>query len=81
MADILNGGEKPADMLILVWDPYRDLCVEVSIVPPIEIGVGVLGSGEEARRACERETFRYEADFSPNGLNFEPFIMESVGGF
>ncbi|CAM8889842.1 unnamed protein product [Rhodiola kirilowii] len=81
VAGLLEGGEKPADILVPAWDDGKDLCVDVSIVSPF-VGEGAeMESGEAARRAEERKISIYGAGCSANGLIFEPFIMESLGGF
>ncbi|KAL9673743.1 hypothetical protein QQ045_030004 [Rhodiola kirilowii] len=81
VAGLLEGGEKPADILVPAWDDGKDLCVDVSIVSPFVSEGAEMESGEAARRAAERKISRYDAGCSANGLIFEPFIMEFLGGF
>lgn len=66
--DLLDGREKPVDILIHVWDADRDLCVDVSINSLFDGGGAILVSREAARKLEKMKISRYEASCSANGL-------------
>lgn len=78
---IQDSGERPADILIPGWDGGKALCIDVTVVSPFvhgAVGENALTTSERAENLKVR---KYRARCEENGTLFEPFVLETTGGW
>ena len=77
-----HGELRPADVFIPNFRYGRDMCIDVSIVSPfLHIEQASVTPGFNANFKASQKNSKYRNICQENGLDFVPFVMESIGGF
>ena len=77
-----HGELRPADVFIPNFRYGRDVCIDVSIVSPfLHIEQASATPGFNANFKASQKISKYRNMCQENGLDFVPFVMESIGGF
>ena len=77
-----HGELRPADVFIPNFRYGRDMCIDVSIVSPfLHIEQASATPGFNANFKASQKISKYQKICQENGLDFVPFVMESIGGF